>query len=356
MQQHRLSYIKTKNRKTMFSRHTFLLAILFLTACNEPPQDTGIAWNLSFSPDGKNLLANGTFNAGTATRVYEMTHERTLVPIASLPTGAGGAAWSRDGSQIFFVNAEQSRIEIFDLQQRTVTAGCHCNFPPAGTLSPFSGDQIIVAPQLVADFQPSAEPPVMAHVLCPGGQPGTTEFGGCDTGTVFVVSTSNISGGPVAVSYAGGCPVEIWDYHDNNMQLRYHLPDLKQCWVKLSPDGQRLATLGAMGLSIWDLKQKGPERSVHFPEKRTSLTGFAEFSAFQNRLAFNQSGSRLALCFEDTVQVIDLSTQQVIFNRQFQYRDQVLSCTLSPDGNTVAWAGNRGMGFQLQAIGEEMNE
>lgn len=334
----------------MFSRHAILLVFLFLTACSESPQETGTAWNLAFAPQGKYLLANGKFDTGTVTRVYEMTLERTLVQIASLPTRSGGAAWSHDGSQIIFVNGEQSRIEIFDLQQRTVTAGCHCNYPSTGTLSPFSENQIIVAPQLISDFQPAAEPPVLAQTLCASGEPGTREFGGCDTGTVFVVSTSPVAGGPVAVSYAGGCSVEIWDYQDDNLQLRYQLPDLKECWVKLRPDGQRLATLGPMGLTIWDLKQKAPVQSGHFPDKRTSLTGFTDISAYLNRLAFDQSGNRLALCLEDTVQVIDLTTQQVIFNRQFQFRDQVLCCALSPDGNTVAWSGNRDMGIHLQAI------
>ncbi|QDU03714.1 hypothetical protein V6x_34370 [Gimesia chilikensis] len=334
----------------MSTRSLLLLIFLLFSACGESPQSTGVAWSLAFSPQGDKLLAVGRFENVTATRVYEMTSGRTLNQLTSLSAGASGATWSPAGTQIFYLNLEESRIDLFDLQQQKVTSGCHCDFFPQGTLSLLNNNELIVAPCLIADFQPTAEPPVITQAFCPEGKPTTREFGGCDAGTVFRVSTSHRAEGPVAVSYAGGCPVEVWDYRDGDLSLRYEFPDLEQCWIKVSADGQQLATLGLAGLSIWNLTAEEPKPLVHFSEKRISPTGFHSLAAFQSRLSFSQDGHLLAVCFEDSVQVIDLTVQKVIFDRQFHQSELVLSCALSPDGKTLAWSGNRGMGIRLQAV------
>ncbi len=334
----------------MSTRSLLLLIFLLFSACGEPLKSPGTAWSLAFSPQGDKLLAGGRFDNVTATRVYEMTPERTLNQLTSLPAGASGAIWSPIGTQIFYLNLDESRIDLFDLQQQKVTSGCPCDFFPQGTLSLLNKNELIVAPCLIADFQPTKEPPVITQAFCPEGLPTTREFGGCDAGTVFRVSTSHRVEGPVAVSYAGGCPIEVWDYRDGDISLRYELPDLEQCWIKVSDDGQQLATLGVAGLSIWNLTAEEPKRLIHFAEKRISPTGFHSLAAFQSRLSFSQDGHLLAVCLEDSVQVIDLTVRKVIFDRQFNQSDLVLSCALSPDGKTLAWSGNREMGIRLQAV------
>lgn len=330
-------------------RFWLLIAVLIISGCGESPQADGSAWYLSFSPDSHYLLATGRFDDAYTTQVFSIAKQRSLTRIASLSTQVGNAEWSHDSQKIFFLNTEQHRIDVFDVKQKSVKEGCDFQWP-AGIVNQLTENTLVVAPILIADFKPAAESPAVINDCCSVEQSTTIEFGCCDSGTIFSVSCAETKGGSVAASYFGGCSVEIWDYQNETMVLRYRLPQLTDCWVKLSPDGQRLAALEADGLSVWKLGQSDPERLFKIYKKSVPTKSIGLDYALLNRLSFSRDGERLAVCFDKELQVIEVSDEKMIFSRNFGRASEVVTCAISPDGKWIAFSGNLGTGIRLQSI------
>lgn len=333
----------------MLIRYWLLIAVLIISGCGETPQADGSAWYLSFSPDSHYLLATGRFDNAYTTQVFSIAKQRYLTRIASLSTQVGNAEWSHDSQKIFFLNTEQHRIDVFDVKQKSVKEGCDFQWP-AGIVNQLTENTLVVAPILVADFKHPDESPAVINDCCSVEQSTTTEFGGCDSGTIFSVSCAETKEGSVAASYFGDCSVEIWDYRNETMMLRYRLPQLTDCWVKLSPDGQRLAALKADGLSVWKLGQSAPEQLFKINKSSVSTDTIGLDYALLNRLSFSRDGERLAVCFDKEVQVIEVSDEKMIFSRNFGRASEVVTCAISPDGKWIAFSGNLGTGICLQTI------
>jgi len=264
--------------------------------------------NLAFSPDGKRLYTNRTFDRKVKVRDLASGEERVGFPAGIL------VAFSSDGT--CFATDDDKTVKIVDLATGKVDV-----MLPTGKLESFNqlafstdGKRLACTSGVVFSEQVAVwnlDQRKIAVTLAVGD------------GAVLPLSRLAFSADAKRLALIRGLhkTVEIWslDNRKRDLRLFWHTNTVKN--VIFSRDGQRLATASEdFTVKVWNMATS--------PEA-IALAG-------EHSIAFSPDSKRAAIAFNENVKVWDLSgTQEVL---TFKHKNRVRSAAFTSDGRRLLTA------------------
>jgi WD40 repeat protein/class 3 adenylate cyclase len=287
---------------------------LYRLICHPAPN-----W-LAVSPDGTRLLASG--EEGTA-KVCDLSPDRELLILSGHPS-VTRLRVSPGGTRLATAGVEGS-AKVWDLAsgQELLTLAGHEDWVEAVAFSP-DGDRLATASSdgtaKVWDLSPARDTGSETSVAATSGQELLTLVG--HEGPVFALSFS--PDGTRLATIGADETVKVWDAESGQELLSWYGHDDFAFGLAFSPDGSRLTTIGTDEmLKVWDAAT-GQE-----------ITSIATAQLLYD-LAMSRDGSRLVTGNRDgTATVWDLSTGEALQTLGSE-TTPIVGVALSPDETRLA--------------------
>jgi WD40 repeat protein/serine/threonine protein kinase len=295
--------------------------------------------SLSFLPDGNTLASlSGIRGALRQSSPSNLLRTRQLI-LWDLANGEKKAtlsyefgpqhatAFAPDGKSAVFADISGNvKLWKFDTDEEPVTLGRHSGFSRLAAISPDL--KTVASASRSVKLWDVATGETKASLV----QPGSTSHYRAPPvfspdGTIVAVPTSR------SPNYG----VEVWDVRTGGLNYAIEGYDSSITRVGFSPDGQRLASLGADGdtrlVKIWNVANGELLTTIPMPSRALLLRSLA-FAPDEKSLAVGCKHSRNSPREAGEIFLYDLATGEKIIEAP-QFRAVINCMTYSPDGETL---------------------